>query len=108
MADEPLEPVVSTFSNAGRVPFCDSGRTPSSYGWRPVCTSGRFAKGFRIGIANCEVRVREKMEGQLMAVLGYATLRERLQIPVVTIQGRLSAVSRENRTRDVLCKLRPG
>lgn len=50
IADDPLEPVVSTFSNAGRVPFCDSGRTPSSYGWRPVWTSGRFANGFRMGI----------------------------------------------------------
>lgn len=50
MADEAFDPVVSTFSKVGRVPFCDRGRMPSSYGARPVCTSGRFAKGFLIGI----------------------------------------------------------
>tara|TARA_R110002060_G_scaffold31338_3_gene41934 strand:+ start:1153 stop:1434 length:282 start_codon:yes stop_codon:yes gene_type:complete len=50
MADEAFDPVVSTFSKVGRVPFCDSGRMPSSYGARPACTSGRFAKGFLIGI----------------------------------------------------------
>jgi hypothetical protein len=59
MADEPLEPVVSTFSNAGRVSFCDSGRTPSSNDCRPVCTSGRFAKGFRIGIGRGGVKSAE-------------------------------------------------
>jgi hypothetical protein len=67
MADEPLEPVVSTFSNAGRVPFCESGLTPSSYGCRPVWTSGRFANGFRMGIAvNCGVMVEE--EGSIRAL----------------------------------------
>jgi hypothetical protein len=50
IADEPFDPIVSTFSNAGRVPFCDKGRMPSSYGCRPVCTSGRFANGFLMGI----------------------------------------------------------
>jgi len=60
MADEAFEPIVSTLSNVGRVPFCDSGRTPSSYGCKPVCTSGRFEKGFRMGIFKCGVIVGDK------------------------------------------------
>jgi len=45
MADD-FDPVVSAFSNAGRVSFCDNGRMPSSYGGMPACASGRFLNGF--------------------------------------------------------------
>jgi hypothetical protein len=50
-----FDPIVSTFSKVGRVPFCDRGRTPSSAGCKPVCTSGRFANGFRMGMLICGV-----------------------------------------------------
>ena len=65
IADDSLEPVVSTFSNAGRVPFCDSGRTPSSCGCRPVWTSTRFANGFRMGIIVNRVGVIVEEEGSI-------------------------------------------
>jgi hypothetical protein len=50
-----FDPIVSTFSKVGRVPFCARGRAPSSAGCKPVCTSGRFANGFRMGMLICGV-----------------------------------------------------
>jgi hypothetical protein len=47
MADD-FEPIVSTFSNVGLVPFWAF----SSAGARPLWTSALLAKGFRIGIVN--------------------------------------------------------
>jgi len=47
---EDFDPIVSTFSKAGRVPFCDNGRMPSSYGCRPVCASRFVENGFLIGM----------------------------------------------------------
>ena len=61
IAEEPFDPIVSTFSKAGRIAFCDKGRMPSSYGGGKT-TSERL-NGLRIGIVAVYFGVEKELKG---------------------------------------------